>query len=240
LIFPYFHWLLGRELKSNQQYAKGKALDIGCGDKPYQQIFKGIDQLIGTNSADYYNELDVLPSETDVICNDGVSLPFLDEEFDTVLNFQVLPVFKDMDAFFEEVYRVLKPNGILMLSTDFLYPIWNAPDNYWRTTTYGLSLLAENNGFEVIRVAPLGGYYSMQGRLLIRFLRTKMAERIKLVRISKGFSKLCHLFWLCIVILRTILAPVWVNAMLSIYTLLDRIEFDEEFTTAYLLIAQKK
>ncbi|MDP8232987.1 MAG: class I SAM-dependent methyltransferase [Candidatus Zophobacter franzmannii] len=108
LIFQYFHWLLGKRIRKFSELATGKTLDIGCGDKPYKHLFGDVTELIGTNSSDYYNELDRLPSETDVVCDDGTQLPFGDSEFDTVLNFQVLPVFKDMDAFFLEIRRVLK------------------------------------------------------------------------------------------------------------------------------------
>ncbi|MDP8232988.1 MAG: hypothetical protein P9L91_10035 [Candidatus Zophobacter franzmannii] len=121
-----------------------------------------------------------------------------------------------------------------------MYPIWNAPDNYWRTTSYGLELLAERNGFEVISIEPLGGYYAMQARLLVRFLRTKMASQIGNVRNARGFHKLFHLFWLLVITIRTILAPIYVNIALFFYSVMDKLELDDEFTTGYLIVARKK
>ncbi|MBN2829842.1 MAG: class I SAM-dependent methyltransferase [Candidatus Cloacimonetes bacterium] len=240
MIIQYFHHLLGNAIKKYAHLAMERTLDIGCGDKPYQVLFPKVTELIGTNSAEYYNELDQIPSETDVVCDDGTKLPFQNDEFDTVLNFQVLPVFQDMDAFFQEVNRVLKDDGVFFLSTDFLYPIWNAPNNFWRTTSYGLKLLADRNLFEVLAIEPLGGYYAMKGRLLVRFLRTKMACQMGKVKSSKGFTKLFHIFWLLVVILRTLTAPLWVNICLLAYSILDKVEFDDDFTTGYLIILRKK
>ncbi len=239
-IFQTFHHLLGSAIKKNQYLVNGKVLDIGCGKKPYQKLFKNVDTMIGTNSEDYYSNLDKLPSDTDVICNDGTKLPFENESFDSVLNFQVLPVFKDMHEFFKEINRVLKPKGYLFLSSDFLYPIWNAPDNYWRTTEYGLKLLAEQNGFTSIKAVPLGGYYAMQARLKKRFIRTKMAWVISKTRQSKGFVKIGYLLLSLVILLRALLAPIWLNVLIYILLSLDKLEYDSDFTTGYLLIAQKK
>ncbi len=239
-IIPVFNILLTAKLRKLNKYVKGNVLDIGCGEKPYAKLFNMADKIIGTNSSDYYNDLDLIPSETDVICNDGANLPFENGEFDTVLNFQVLPVFEDMNAFFSEIQRVLKPEGVLVLSSDFLYPIWNAPNNYWRTTEYGLDSLARDNGFDVITIEPLGGYYAMKARLQRRFLRTKMASSVNRFKKAKGFMKLALLMEVLLVTLRSFFAPIWLNLYITIMLFFDKIEYDSEFTTGYVLVARKK
>lgn len=43
----------------------------------------------------------------------------------------------------EECIRILKPNGVLIISFPFYYPIHNYPNDYWRVTPEGLGVLLE-------------------------------------------------------------------------------------------------
>lgn len=49
------------------------------------------------------------------------SIPFADSSFDFVVNVESARCYNDMQAFFNEVYRVLRPGGKLLLA-DMLYP----------------------------------------------------------------------------------------------------------------------
>lgn len=229
------------KLKEYQSAIKGTVLDIGCGDKPYKKIFTNIESYQGTNSKSYYENSLYKPTAEDLIVEDGTELPFPDGNFDSVLNFQVLPVFEDPNKFYIEVNRVLKEEGQFLLTTDFLYPIWNAPNNYWRTTKYGLEKLAEKNGFEIIVLEPFGGYWVMQARVLERYFRSllpKLINRAKSERPSalKSFKIILALFWSLFVIL----SPLIMNLAFLIFHLLDKILLDDEFTTNYLVLMKKK
>ena len=191
---------MNNKLKKYQTAIKGSILDIGCGNKPYKKIFTNIDFYKGTNSKSYYDNSLYKPTAEDLIVEDGTQLPFEAESFDSVLNFQVLPVFEKPDKFYNEVHRVLKEGGHFLLTTDFLYPIWNAPHNYWRTTKYGLEKLAEKNDFEIIVIEPFGGYWVMQARILERYFRSllpKLLIRAKTERPSalKSFKIILVLIW---------------------------------------------
>ena len=48
---------------------------------------------------------------------DGISLPFEAASFDVICSFQVVEHIADYDAYFSEIHRVLKPDGILLLTT---------------------------------------------------------------------------------------------------------------------------
>ncbi len=48
---------------------------------------------------------------------DGISLPFESASFDVISSFQVVEHIADYDAYFSEIHRVLKPDGILLLTT---------------------------------------------------------------------------------------------------------------------------
>jgi len=48
---------------------------------------------------------------------DGKSLPFSDGSFDVVVSFQVIEHIARLDSYFEELRRVLRPDGLLFLTT---------------------------------------------------------------------------------------------------------------------------
>ncbi len=54
----------------------------------------------------------------------------------------------------EEVYRVLRPGGIVLLTSHMYFPIHAHPDDYWRFTKSGFSVLLEP--YEIICVESAG------------------------------------------------------------------------------------
>jgi SAM-dependent methyltransferase len=55
----------------------------------------------------------------------------------------------------EELYRVLKPDGIVVLSSVMYFPIHDFPADYWRFTPAGLGLLTEGFGKTLVEFAGL-------------------------------------------------------------------------------------
>ncbi len=240
LVFHYFHFLMKKKLEKYSDYITGNTLDIGCGNRPYQKIFRNAKNYVGTNSESYYKDSLNNLGEEDVVVDDGTKLPFDDEEFDSILNFQVLPVFENPNDFFREVKRVLKKNGYFILTTDFLYPIWNAPFNYWRTTKFGLEKLAKDNGFSIIAIEAFGGYWVMQARVLERYFSNLLPQFLNRYKNEINYFykilKLIRVFlWLVIVLI----SPIILNLSFLIFHFLDKLLKDEEFTTNYLILLKK-
>jgi len=107
-------------------------LDLGCGNAPYKHLFSdriGFDNKSGEG--------------VDVV-GDAHKLPFKNEEFDTVLCSEVLEHLHSPEIALAEMKRVLKSGGILILTTRFIYPIHDAPNDYWRFTKYGLRYLLKD------------------------------------------------------------------------------------------------
>ena len=69
---------------------------------------------------------------------DAHALPFVDAAFDVVLCTEVLEHLQEPQRAIDEMHRVLKPGGQLLLTTRFLFPIHDAPHDYFRFTKYGL------------------------------------------------------------------------------------------------------
>lgn len=79
------------------------------------------------------------------IKGDSHTLLFADAITNGVLCMEVLEHCVDPFTVMEEISRVLKRNGILFLSTSFLYPEHDMPADYWRFTWNSIQKLLKNN-----------------------------------------------------------------------------------------------
>ena len=130
-------------LASNLQ---GKILDVGCGTKPYRELFNcteyvGLEidseQNRKSKQADYYY--------------DGVTFPFANASFEGVLCNQVFEHVFTPDKFLSEINRVLKVNGKLLLTVPFVWDEHEQPYDFARYSSFGLKSLLEKGGFEVVQ-----------------------------------------------------------------------------------------
>src|SRR4030095_5709220 len=81
---------------------------------------------------------------------DAQALGLADAVFDVVLCTEVLEHLPEPQRALDEMFRVLKPSGTLLLTTRFLFPIHDAPHDYFRFTKYGLRYLLRR--FEILEV----------------------------------------------------------------------------------------
>ncbi|HMN24180.1 MAG TPA: class I SAM-dependent methyltransferase [Ignavibacteriaceae bacterium] len=123
----------------------GKTLDVGCGTKPYQHLFKS-DEYIGL---EYDTGIDNDKKKADYYY-DGKIFPFDDGEFDSVVTNQVLEHIFSPDEFLSEINRVLKTDGKLLLTVPFVWDEHEQPYDYARYSSFGLKSLLNKNGFEII------------------------------------------------------------------------------------------
>jgi len=97
---------------------------------------------------------------------DMLDLPYPDETFDFVVSeFVIEHVAGDLQHAINECRRVLKPGGIVVHLTNFIYPIHGAPYDYWRFTPYALRLL-HKDFTEIIESGGWGNHYVMLLRML--------------------------------------------------------------------------
>ncbi len=70
-----------------------------------------------------------------------------------------------------EIHRVLKKDGILLLSTPFLFEIHDRPNDYYRFTEFGLRHLLR--GFRRVEVRRRNGYIKSVIVPLLRLTRSR-------------------------------------------------------------------
>lgn len=116
----------------------GRTLDIGSGTGPYREWFRDV------IAVDIRNVGNV------ALVADAHRLPFSDATFDFVVCTEVLKHLIEPRAALHEMFSVLRDGGILLLTTRFIFPIHDAPHDYFRFTRYGLLSLVKD--FEVLEL----------------------------------------------------------------------------------------
>jgi len=150
----YLNWkYLKKYMLKASKYSKGITIDIGSGNSPYKK-YLNVDKYISvdkktTSAVTYQNN----QNEIDA---DAKNLPFKDNYADTILLNQVLEHIDDYEKVLSEIYRVLKPNGIFIISVPFIYNIHSEPNDYFRFSEYGLKYLLKKHNFKIEKFYYLG------------------------------------------------------------------------------------
>ena len=116
----------------------GWTLDIGAQNGPYARFFPN------------RIALDIRNGTGVQVIGDAQALGIGDGMFDIVLCTEVLEHLPEPQRAIDEIFRVLKPGGSLLLTTRFLFPIHDAPHDYFRFTKYGLRHLLRR--FEILEL----------------------------------------------------------------------------------------
>src|SRR5262245_38440264 len=87
-----------------EKYAKGRLIDIGCGNKPYRALMGQVTDYVGC---------DVVQSSkqcVDILC-EATDIPLPSESFDTAFSSQTLEHVADHKALLRESFRLLRSGG---------------------------------------------------------------------------------------------------------------------------------
>ena len=95
-----------------------------------------------------------------LIIFDGKKLPFSDGRFDSVVSFEVLEHVFNLPQILQEINRVTKDSGLFLISVPFAWGEHEAPYDFARYTSYGMTDILNKNGFEVIEYKKTTTHFS--------------------------------------------------------------------------------
>lgn len=150
-----------REISSERNL--GDVLFVGSGG--------ALDELCRTFEHDSFVTIDIDPARNPDHVMDLTKLAFEEGRFDTVFALEVLEHVKEPGRAVEEISRVLRADGKAIISTPFLYPIHEAPHDYFRFTKYGLRHLFR--GFREDFFTERTGYFWTIAILVSRLNKSK-------------------------------------------------------------------
>ncbi len=151
-----------------KKFAKGRLADLGCGAVPYFECYRT--NISSVTCADRFEN-----DFTDTIIDLNSTFPFESNCFDSVLFSDVINHVYDTDNLFSESFRILKPNGHLIIFTPFLYWISEAPNDFHRFTRFFLLKKCADHNMEVIELRSYGGRRDVILDLLFKKLYSRFS-----------------------------------------------------------------
>ncbi len=161
----------------------GNLIDIGCGNKPYKNLFEHCKSYVGL-------EIESENKNSSDFTYDGKNFPFEDETFDSAICSEVLEHVFEPNQFLQEINRVLKKKGLIILTLPFFWDEHEQPYDYARYTSFGLKYILEKENFEILEQVKIGNDLSIITQLLNCYIYKKLYE-------NKNFilKSLCLIFF---------------------------------------------
>ena len=218
-----------------KKYAKGQLIDIGCGRMPYRRVLEPlVDSYIGVDHPKI-SKLYKSGVKPEVLA-DAKSLPFGNNTFDTALLIQVLEHVDSPEEVIKEAARILKPNGILIISVPFFYPLHDMPYDWGRYTSSALKSFIDKASLRLLKIEQQGSFIEFFPQILNTFLIKRINDII-----STKFN-------LYSVILLTVLVPfsifviIFNNLLIIFVKALSQLlpKYPNYFPLEYLIVARKK
>jgi SAM-dependent methyltransferase len=195
---------------------ESRVLDAGAGELRFSSCFMqhryvALDLAVGDVAWDY-SHLDLL--------GDLEKLPLAAGSFDAALNIVTLEHVRRPHVVVEELARVLRPGGRLLIVVPHEWEVHQAPHDFFRFTRYGLEHLLTAAGLAVRHLEPVGGFYWLMARRSINFLTF----------FQGGFKWLLFVF----------LAPFFGLLLPVVFYLIDGLDRERNFTLGYICEAIKE
>lgn len=222
LLFATPHYVIERIKREKAKIfcalLSGKVADVGCGFSPYRKYLTGISDYTAVETELRYRP-NVIASAT--------KLPFASESLDGVILTEVLEHLPEPAEALAEAKRVLKQQGLIYITVPLTWGLHYVPNDYYRFTHYGLSHLVRKEGFEVEKLEPMGGLFTIiYARLTDFFVTTLLDRPLKALGVEKGRLRICAL----------VVAPLNL-VFYYLSSLLDQLWQDDVF--GWALIARK-
>jgi len=213
-IFQPDRHLLARFIQKNAHLLQGSILDVGGQDgKRYRGYFSHISE---------YRTLDSDEGTHPDIVASAEKIPLEDRSIDSILCMEVLMYIRNPKKAIEEMARILKPKGTLLLSTSFMATPTQEAGYYQQWGEAGIRQLLEPH-FENITIEKRGGYHALKAQDRIRFaIEKRQLYSRKYLGVFYG----------------------WIAKIISIHALRkdirDTSEANRNFTMGFSVTAQRK
>jgi len=204
-------------LKYSPKY-KGVLYDLGAGESPFKEFFlKFAQQYVAVDWSGSYHD-----TKADITADLNKPLPIESEVADSVVSLSVMEHLCEPQTMLNEAFRILKPDGVMVLQVPWQWWIHEAPYDFFRYTPYGLKYLFEKAGFVDVVVDPQSGFFTMWILKMNYFS----------LRLVRGPKPLRWLIKVCLV-------PIWYIGQL-LAPILDKLDRNwAAETSGYYVTARK-
>jgi len=225
---PYYRWQWVAAMAASLP-AQSKVLDVGAGTGRYRSFFTHCDYYahdLGQTPvlAGQYIKLDYQ--------SDINEIPVPDESFDVVLCTEVIEHVPEPIKAIEEMARVLKKGGRLLLTAPLASFLHQEPYHFYGGyTPHWYRKFLTGAGLEIESIQPNWGFFSWFGQESVRFSSFIDPRRTQ----QKGV-----LTWLGLTILWTLTLPLLRGLFPLLGRPLDKLALEHMATVGYHVVAIKK
>lgn len=103
-------------------WAKGRCLEVGAGTGEISEFISQNHEVVATDIAPKMVE-EIKKRGIEAYICDAEKLPFEDSSFDSVIAAELIFYLDNQDKFLSEAYRILKPEGRLLISCASNFPV---------------------------------------------------------------------------------------------------------------------
>jgi SAM-dependent methyltransferase len=152
-------------------------VDIGCGEQPWRSTVEGLGaRYLGADVQQNAAHSVALRCAAD-------ALPVRDGACDLVLCTEVLEHVPDPARALAEVGRILRPGGVAIVTTPFLYPLHEEPWDFQRLTRYQLARASSEAGLMVVELTIAGNELEVFATLWDRLWSTVLPLGLRRIRL---------------------------------------------------------
>lgn len=149
IFYSPIRWCLRKRIEARLRKigakTSGRLLELGCGPVSYRACFPKCEAL----------STDICPTPATDRVEDARALSFPDGSFDVVLCISMLEHVFEYSKVIDEIHRVLRADGDVVIGVPFLYPMHDDPEDFWRFSPFALERLLEPR-FRVLTMSLSG------------------------------------------------------------------------------------
>lgn len=154
-----------RDYVANQAGSQMKMLDIGCGKQPFRSIFEELGLIY--YGLDHKQNISKTVDIVEAIDVEFIhKYPQLESSFDFIVCTEVLEHVANWDTAFKNISKLMKKNGLILITCPHVYPLHEEPYDFWRPTPYSIKYFSEKYNFDVIELIQAGNGWDVLGTVL--------------------------------------------------------------------------
>jgi SAM-dependent methyltransferase len=168
-------------------------LDLGCGDGTYTRrlvrtVPTGTAKLLGMELIIEAADRAAANGLSTVVADLNQGLPFRDREIDIAISNQVIEHIQDLDRYVSELFRVIKTDGTVIISTENLSSWHNVLSLVLGFQPFSLTNISFRNGSGYSIGNPLSPHRRTRSRYPATFMHTRVLAPLGLIELFQEYG----------------------------------------------------
>jgi len=172
-------------------------LDVGCGSGGTSTAFRQFGNVTGIDFSSLALKFAKNKGLANVVRSTSTSIPFRSEKFDIITVLDVIEHIKDDKSVLKEIWRLLKPNGIIILTVPAFQFLWSEHDvasmHERRYNSANITKILKESQFKIIKLSYFVSFlfpFVAIFRLMTKHRTKNKTTKVNLVKFPHLINKL--------------------------------------------------